>query len=383
MKSKIKFDIFKLNGKLGKIRDWMRNHHFSPMIIFILLGFISTGWFLIRVIPKPSRATYPCMRVAAPFMSGLIVYLLSVAGLTYASRKFKRKIINVRILSAFLLLLSALAIFAINPLINFSSSSIQKVTWKEGPDDGPNQPIGTAVGVNPGRVIWAWDTMATKRDISTYHFLPENYSQEVIYTMFNKSVKSLAGKSSVSKSWDAMFRNFNERKNNVARGYTQGEKIFIKINQTSGRGILKVSERARGNYKVSSRSGLGTVESTPPIVLSILRQLINECGIDQANIAVGDPQNPTLGHNYDAWVAEFPYVKYVDRTFGTFGRTRIYPTEDDLLFYSDKRQSDKLYDIIENADYMINGCYYALCRNICLRHHTWRIRSCNFFRNGN
>ena len=225
----------------------MRSHHFSPRVLFILLGIISTIWFLIRVIPKPSRATYPCMRAAAPFMSGLIIYLLSVAGLTFASRKFKRKVINVRYMSTFLLVFGVLVVFAINPSLDFSNSA-PKVTWKEGPDDGPNQPIGTGVGVKPGRVVWAWDTTATKRNFTTYHFLPENYNQEVIYRMFNESVNSLAGESSVAKSWDALFRNFNKRKKNIDKGYTQGEKIFIKINQTSGRGRLTVAERAKGNY---------------------------------------------------------------------------------------------------------------------------------------
>jgi hypothetical protein len=350
---KNKFNILKLIGKPGQIREWMRAHHFPPRLIFILLGFFSTVWFLARVIPKPSRATYPCMRAAAPLMSGLIVYLLSVAGLTFASRKFKRKVINVRYISTFLLMFGVLVVFAINPFVNLGTST-RNVTWKEGPDDGPNQPVGKEVGVNPGRVIWAWDTTATNKDCKTYHFLPENYDQDVIYRMFNASVKSLAGRSSVSKSWDAMFRNFNTRKRNVDKGYTRGEKIFIKINQTSGRGTIKVRERAKGNYAVPVRDGLGVCETTPPIVLSILRQLVNECGIDQADIAVGDPQNPTLGHNYKAWAAEFPDVIYVDRTFGTFGRTLIHPTENDLLFYSDKFQTDKLYDVIENADYMIN-----------------------------
>jgi ligand-binding sensor domain-containing protein len=348
-----KLDMRKLKGKPGKMRDWMESHHIPPGLMVILLGVISTIWFLVRVIPKPSRATYPCMKVAAPFMSGLIVYLLSVAGLTFASRKFKQWSINVRYISTVLLMCGVFVVFAINPSIKFSPSG-QKVTWKEGPDDGPNHPIGTAVGVNPGRVIWAWDTSATKRNIKSYHFLPENYNQEVICRMFNESVKSLAGEYNVSESWDAMFRNFNIRKRNLNIGYTKGEKIFIKINQTSGRGILTVAERARGNYTVPVRTGLGTAETTPPIVLAILRQLINECGIDQADIAVGDPQNPTLGHNYDAWAAEFPNVKYADRTFGTYGRTLIHPTKNDLLFYSDKLQTDKLYDIIENADYMIN-----------------------------
>ena len=353
MINKNKFDILKLKGKPGKIRDWMRSHHIPPRLLIILLGIISTIWFLIRVIPKPGRATYPCMRVAAPFMSGLVVYLISVAGLTFASRMLKRRIINVRYISTLLLMAGVLVIFAINPSINFSTYN-QEAPAKTGPDDGPNQPFGTAMGVNPGRVIWAWDTMATVRNPKTYHFLPENYNQKVINRMFNESVINLAGKSTVSKSWDAMFRNFNKRKNNVNKGYTKGEKIFIKINQTSGRGVLLQSERAKGNYSVPVRPGLGTCETTPGIVLSILRQLINEVGIDQADIAIADPQNPTLGHNYDAWADEFPDVKYVDRTFGTFGRTLINPTKNDLLFYSDKYQTDKLYDIIENADYMIN-----------------------------
>ena len=52
--------------------------------------------------------------------------------------------------------------------------------------------------------------------------------------------------------------------------------------------------------------------------------------------------------------AEFPDVVYIDRFSDMFGRTLIKPTEKDLVFYSDKKQSDKLYNVIENADYMIN-----------------------------
>jgi hypothetical protein len=40
---------------------------------FPILGLFSLIWFLIRVIPKPSRATYPCQRFAAPFAGGFVV----------------------------------------------------------------------------------------------------------------------------------------------------------------------------------------------------------------------------------------------------------------------------------------------------------------------
>ena len=97
-----KFDISKLKGKLGRLRDWMVEHHLPPKVLFIVMGVASTVWFLIRVIPKPTRAAYPCMRVAAPFMSGFVTYLFAVGGIVTISRKLKRKI-NVRYAATLLL----------------------------------------------------------------------------------------------------------------------------------------------------------------------------------------------------------------------------------------------------------------------------------------
>jgi hypothetical protein len=38
-----------------------------------VLGMASVIWVLIRVLPKPSRATYPCQKVAQPLAAGFIV----------------------------------------------------------------------------------------------------------------------------------------------------------------------------------------------------------------------------------------------------------------------------------------------------------------------
>ena len=104
-----------MKEKSDAVREWMKNHNIPSVIIFFIVGIMSTDWFLIRVIPKPSRATYPCMRVAAPFMSGFVVYLLT------------------------------------------------------GPDDSPNQPFGRALGINPGRVVWSWNPDATNENwINTF-----------------------------------------------------------------------------------------------------------------------------------------------------------------------------------------------------------------------
>jgi uncharacterized protein (DUF362 family) len=56
-------------------------------LIFPLVGLLSLIWFLVRVIPKPSRATYPCMRAAFPFASAFIAWLISLSGSILLIRK--------------------------------------------------------------------------------------------------------------------------------------------------------------------------------------------------------------------------------------------------------------------------------------------------------
>ncbi len=242
----------------------------------------------------------------------------------------------------------------------------QKSSDKFGPDDGPNQPMGEEIGIFPGRVVWAWNPEATNakctNDYKTqdFFFNAKNYNQGVIDKMTDDSIKKLTGKKTIVKSWDALFKDFNVRKKNVKKGYTTGEKIYIKINQTSARGRLTPAMRQEGKYHypefdpTTKRPQVSVCETAPPVVLAILKQLVNECGIRQSDIAVGDPQNPLWGHNYDAWHAMFPEVVYTDCMNGTHGRTLMKPTADDKLFYGDKSQTDKTYDFIENADYLIN-----------------------------
>ena len=77
-------------------------------------------------------------------------------------------------------------------------------------------------------------------------------------------------------------------------------------------------------------------------------------GVEQKDISIGDPISHIFGHNYDIWHAEFPDIVYADRMSENSGRTLIKLTQNDLLFYSDHKRSEKLYDMIEDADYMIN-----------------------------
>ena len=39
--------------------------------LFPLAGLLALVWYLARVIPKPSRASYPCQRAALPIAVGI------------------------------------------------------------------------------------------------------------------------------------------------------------------------------------------------------------------------------------------------------------------------------------------------------------------------
>ncbi|MCG8702402.1 MAG: DUF362 domain-containing protein [Bacteroidales bacterium] len=47
-------------------------------IVLVTTGVLSLVWFLVRVIPKPSRATYPCQRAAFPIAASFVIWLTTV-----------------------------------------------------------------------------------------------------------------------------------------------------------------------------------------------------------------------------------------------------------------------------------------------------------------
>lgn len=245
-----------------------------------------------------------------------------------------------------------------------SSDSLASDLEKTGPDDGPNQAIGSGIGINPGRVVWVWDPKATNENCINVFDLPkpENTNQGIVNRMVVNGIRILGGEESLSDSWDAIFRSFNYRKSGKATPYSRGEKIFIKVNQGTALNSLKKIDENRGftlperltESKGAKEGKYGTCETFPSVALEILRELVYVVGVDEKDIAIGDPIGHIYNYNYEAWSSEFPDVVYVDKMTATQGRTLISPTSEDLVYYSDKSQSDKLYDVYENADYLIN-----------------------------
>ena len=57
--------------------------------LYPIVGLSALVWCLIRVIPKPTRATYPCQRVAFPLASSFVVWLSGALASAAAYRKAK------------------------------------------------------------------------------------------------------------------------------------------------------------------------------------------------------------------------------------------------------------------------------------------------------
>jgi hypothetical protein len=226
----------------------------------------------------------------------------------------------------------------------------------------PNQPMGEGLGLKPGRVVWAWDADATNENCTNAgddaYFYPQNNDQTVIDRMLSEILKSLTGETSDSLAWAAMFRYMNDKKYGEPEwDYVEYEDIFIKTNATSTWGYPS-GTYIKFDFSVRSSSSY-IAETNPHVVLAVLRQLVNVFGVRQQDLWVGDPMKQIYTHAYELWHNEFPDVNYIGFSEG-FGRTAVVAGNDPVIFYSDKGTvmtgavSDRLYTVMEEADYMIN-----------------------------
>ena len=321
-------------------------------LTFIVVGIASTIWFLFRVIPKPSRATYPCIRAAAPFMSGFVIYLLSLASSVLFFKKAKSRLLEARYLAAGFFVLAAMV--AASLAITNSSKPVYANTNSL---LEANAPIGVARGINPGRVVWSWEPDATNENC-TNEFgdawdLPKNTDLNVVEAMCANAINSLVGASNIAEAWDTIFRYFNAAHDKGSIPYTSGEKIFIKMNFVGGH-----RSRLNDDHSRKEHSRYGNSQASPQVGLVILRQLVNGYGIAQEDISMGDPSKNIYKSTWDLWNAEFPDVNYIAE-LDEMGRTMAMPGENPVLIYSDRgsvldKSEDYLCSALEDADYLIN-----------------------------
>jgi len=199
----------------------------QPWLIwmFPITGLLALIWFLIRVVPKPSRAAYPCQRVALPLASGFVIWILSLFGSVAAFNKAKRLLKQSRLTMACLCLVVT-AVLGIIVLVNMPEATVLA--------DEPDKlsPIGQAKGIHPGRVVWVHDPDATDWDgPGDGHWWQNSHTnQDVVDKMMSRAIRELTGESSDAAAWDKLFRHFNKTHGKGDVGYQLGGKVTIKVN---------------------------------------------------------------------------------------------------------------------------------------------------------
>ena len=303
-----------------------------------LLGLLSLGWFLVRVLPKPSRASYPCQRAAAPMATGFVLWLAGLAAPAALFRKARRLSQSGRSQAAGVIIVLAI-VAAVTWSLGNSPSALRAFEKGDAPYkllDGPLPPIGSGKGIHPGRVVWVHDPKAVSWNLTGNWWEDVYNNQAAIDGMVSKSVRWLTNEKSDAKAWETAFRYFNRTHGRGNVSYRPDEKIAIKVNMNN-----------TIDHGTSNR-----LNTSPHLVLSILKQLVDTAGVAPSAITVLDPSRFIPQDLYDKCHRRFPGVMFVDHSGGD-GRTKAEYKMDAIPFSVPGRHATGIATAAIDATYLI------------------------------
>ncbi len=285
-----------------------------------VVGLGALVWFLIRVIPKPSRAGYPCQRAAFPIASAFVLWVVGAAASTAAMVRARTMFVRRRAVSALAMLGVAAATGALS-LSLIPQPPASAVTIYKTPDP-VNEPIGVGRGIHPGRVVWVHEPGVAAWDSSWGNWLEHHDTDRMACdAMVSQAVRWLTGQADDADAWDALFRHRNRCNGRGDVGYAPGERIAIKLNLTvCNVGSYTTWTDDNGNQvstapdpRVSDdwRNSKEWVSVDVELVAALLHQLVHVAGVPEGDIYLGDPSANLANQYYDALSAEFPGVHYV------------------------------------------------------------------------
>jgi hypothetical protein len=327
--------IKKLPGWIKRILIFLQKIRVPGRIVYILISVFATIWFLVRVIPKPSRVTYPCMQVAAPIMSGFVIWILALTTAAFAFKKAKNKLLKAKYIAAGLFLvlgITSTAVFFARSAGETKADNL-KIWYK------PNIPLGEAKGIFPGRVAWGHNPKIASWDEKTGMWWEDRFNNQAeTDKLLSQTLFCLTEIKNEKKSWDALFHFYNKTKWNTEAGYKPGEKLAIKINLNN----------------TNSHESSSEINANPTMILSLLKSLVNEAGIPQENITLADPSRFLTNNIYDKCHTVFPGVHYVDHVGGD-GREKAAFVENGFVYSFDfNGQTRGLATCFKEANYVIN-----------------------------
>jgi len=269
-------------------------------------GAIALAWFLIRVIPKPSRAAYPCQQAAFPVASGFVIWLCGTltikTGLKWVGRNLSRRWMTTACTSGVTVMavvLWTMLSFKEHGIAN--SAPKPSIDWHFVPSKA-NSPVGVARGVFPGRVVWARDPLATKwagnwKQRSDQWWLDQNTDQARVDALLASTLSKLTGANDGAQAWTRIFQYYNKTARKMEnRGYQPGEVVAVKINLNNSTGAAKTDNM---------------IDASPQMVLSMVRQLVNQAHVRQEDIIVYDARRFIPPYLLTKIWSEFKDVRFV------------------------------------------------------------------------
>ncbi len=346
----------------GRILGPEKKHRWV-LWLFPVTGFLSLIWFLIRVVPKPTRAAYPCQRVAMPLASSFVVWLLGLIASLFFLRRARKLLLKSRYALAGMCFVCAVAVILWSLGINSDSAEAGTFT----PTESVNSPMGVARGIHPGRVVWIHDANAANYDGSGYWSDDNNTDQTVVNQMMSDAVRWLTQETDDPNAWDAVFKSFNKKHNKGNVGYQTGEKIAIKIN------LIQCFDH---DHNINPGN---VCYNSPQLIYAVLKQLVENAGVDAGNITVFEAQCNIPNTIYDKCsVGNLAGVRFVDNDGGD-GRIQVQRDPDAVVYHADSHVPTRwLPYCVSQADYLINlahlkGHAYA-GMTACAKNHfgsTW------------
>ena len=132
------------------------------------------------------------MRATAPMASAFVIYLLGISVSVFSLKKFRHYFR----LSKYTMALLFVAGAALSAFITIPFSPGTAISGVTEIQADPNNPIGVAKGIFPGRVVWVYDRNATDSTMTNtagdYWF--QNTDQATVESMLSRGIRQLAGK---------------------------------------------------------------------------------------------------------------------------------------------------------------------------------------------
>ncbi len=228
--------------------------------------------------------------------------------------------------------------------VSAAEADTQPARWS--PAEPPNQPIGTGYGVFPGRVVWVhdWGVACWDGDTQAGGWYEDRFvNAQRADQMLRETLRLVVGAKTDAAAWKNLFRYNNRRRGRGDVGYQPGEKVVVKLN-------LNCCQR-----RVDPTQGF---YNTPQLAQALLRQLVRQAGVREADLVVVDASRFVPDSIFDPCHAEFPAIRFEDCDGGE-GRFRVLPDLGTAISFADPDAPnlDKTYlpKCLTGATYQINA----------------------------